>query len=153
MNLEISLKDSEDLIREVISGGGEFTLFPRGTSMRPLIKEGINSVVLTGIKKAPRVGEIPLYKRDDGQYVLHRIIKREKNGTYTMCGDNQTSLETGIRQDQMIAVVCAVCKGEKRKSVRSLSLRLYGFFWRSFLIRRIYFLLRRSLKKQKGDKK
>lgn len=152
MNIEISMADSEGLIREVISGGGEFTLFPKGTSMLPFIRQGRDSVILTNPPKDIRVGDIPLYKRDDGHYVLHRIIKKEKGGTYTLCGDNQTSLEKGIRRDQIIAVVCAVCRDKKRKSVRSFSVRLYSFFWRSFFIRRVYFKLRKIYAKAKENR-
>lgn len=39
-----SLAEYADIIREVLDSGGEFTLFPRGTSMLPLIVEGRDSV-------------------------------------------------------------------------------------------------------------
>ena len=41
-----SLSEYADIIREVLDSGGEFTLYPRGTSMLPLIVEGRDSVTL-----------------------------------------------------------------------------------------------------------
>ncbi len=136
------MQESEPLIREVTENGGEFVLFPKGRSMLPLLVQGRDAVVLTSIDGELKKGQIPLYKRDDGQYVLHRIIRKEKDGTYTMSGDNHLVLEKGLREDQMIAVVCAVIRKKKRKSVKALSYRLYSFLWRSFFLRRVYFKLR-----------
>ena len=48
--------------------------------------------------------DIILYKRDSGQYVLHRIVK-VKDNTFTLVGDNQHELEHGIRLDQILAIV------------------------------------------------
>lgn len=37
--MEFRLSDYDEIIREVLDSGGEFQLFPRGTSMLPLIRE------------------------------------------------------------------------------------------------------------------
>lgn len=150
MNLEISMSESEELIREVVESGGEFQLYPRGTSMLPLLRQGKDSVVLVKVPEQIKRGDIPLYRRADGHYVLHRVIRVEKDGTYTMCGDNQTQLERGITRDQMIATVSAISRKEKMRSVRAISYRAYCFLWRSFFIRRVYFKLRRMLKGNKN---
>ena len=67
------IADYAEAIREVLGSGGEFTLYPRGTSMLPLIVQDRDSVTLT---KAERfvVGDIAFYQRPGGEYVLHRII-------------------------------------------------------------------------------
>lgn len=143
MNLEFSLLESEPLILEVIDSGGEFRLFPKGTSMLPLLRQGIDSVVLVKADKELDVGDVPLYKRENGQYVLHRIVKKEKDGTYVLCGDNQTALERGISSKQFIAVISAIYRKDKRVNTNAFSYRLYSFFWRSFLVRKIYFKFRK----------
>ena len=107
MNNEFSLAEIEGVIREVIESGGEFELYPRGRSMLPLIHEGRDSVMLVAPQTELRSGDIAFYKRDDGRFVLHRVMSVQ-NGTYTMCGDNQTWLEEGIRRDQIIAVVSSM---------------------------------------------
>ena len=149
MNFEMPMSESESLIREVVESGGEFRLYPKGTSMLPLIHQGKDSVILTRIKENIKVGDVPLYKRGDGQYVLHRIVRKEKDGTYTMCGDNQTALEKGIKKEQMIAVVSAICHGEKRVDTNKFSYKCYCFLWRSFFVRKVYFKLRKLIRGKK----
>ena len=46
--------DHEELIREVLASGGEFRLYPHGTSMLPLLRQGIDSVALRSLNRPPR---------------------------------------------------------------------------------------------------
>ena len=135
------LADYDGTIREVLDSGGEFTLFPRGTSMLPLIVEGRDSVALV---KADRLqpGDIAFYQRDNGQYVLHWIIG-ENDGTFTMCGDNQLSPEYGIKPEQLIAKAAYITRRGKKLTPRSLPYRVYVKLWNIFFIRRVYFKLLR----------
>ena len=71
--------------------------------------------------------DIPLYQRDDGAYVLHRITKVGE--TYTCIGDNQFAYEPGIRHDQVIAVVSAFTRGEKKISVEDFWYLVYTRLW------------------------
>ena len=71
--------------------------------------------------------------------MLHRIIA-EKDGLYTLCGDNQLNAESGIPRERIIAEVSGVLRGEKKRTVNGGA--LYRLLWRSFLFRRIYFKLR-----------
>ena len=149
MRIELTLAESEPLIREVTEGGGEFRLFPKGTSMLPLLRQGKDSVALIKAEEGLRVGDIPLYKRENGDFVLHRIVKIEKDGNLTMCGDNQTALERGIRAEQVIAKTAAIYRGEKRVDTKKLSYRTYCFLWRCFFIRKVYFALRKLKNRKK----
>lgn len=134
------LSDYDETIRAVLDSGGEFTIFPRGTSMLPLIVEGRDSATL---EKAPvKPGDIAFYQRADGSYILHRVISQQK-GSFTMCGDNQLSPEPGIKPEQIIARVKRVTRNGKEISPENLPYRTYVFLWRSFFIRRVYFRLRR----------
>ena len=130
INEEHYLADAIDLIEEVLSSGGEFRLFPRGTSMLPLLVQGKDSVVLK--RKADPVlkkHDIAFYRRESGQFVLHRVMKIEKDGTYTMCGDNQLELERGIHAHQIIGYVSEIYKEERLLRTSSLRYRIYVFFW------------------------
>lgn len=100
---EINLEQLYPIIEEVIASGGEFRLYPKGTSMLPIIRQGIDSIVLCAIGDVC-VNDILLYKRDDGSFVLHRVVKI-KNDEYIMCGDNQFDLERGITQRHLLAKV------------------------------------------------
>ena len=94
-----------------------------GNSMNPFLAHGRDTVYLSNMKEPPRRGDMVLYRRHNGDYILHRVYRVEEN-EYTMVGDAQNWLETGIRRDQILAVVTAVCR--KGKLLRK------GCFWWDF---------------------
>ena len=109
-NIELSMSEIWELANVVISSGGEFRLFHKGTSMMPLLRQGKDSVVLVApndIKK----NDILLYKRANGQFVMHRAIKI-KNDEYIMCGDNQYEHERGIKKENILAKVKGIYRGD-----------------------------------------
>lgn len=115
------------LFRQQLAEGGRVRFGPKGTSMLPMIRQGIDTVELGPVPGKLKKYDLPLYQRKDGQYVLHRIVKAED--TYTCIGDNQFTLEEGLTQNQMIAVVTAFYRGEKRWEVSAWQYRLYCRLW------------------------
>jgi len=113
----LNMEEILPLLNEVISSGGEFKLFPRGTSMLPLLRQGVDSVILVSPSKIEK-NDIVLYKRNNSQYVLHRVIKI-KHKEYYMCGDNQYVLEKGIKEDQILAKVICIYKDNTRLELTS----------------------------------
>lgn len=139
--LELELSDMISLIEEKLALGGEVKFSPRGVSMLPLIRPAKDSVTLKR-KELPERFDIAFYKRKDGQFVLHRVIKRKKDGSYVMCGDNQWRLEKGISKNQIIAVVSNIEKDGENINFFGMQYRAYcGLLF----LRRIYLFL-----KQKG---
>ena len=94
-----------------------------GNSMSPFLVHGRDTVYLSRLDRPAKRGDVLLYKRESGAYILHRVYKVEKD-SYTMVGDAQTQLEQGIRQDQIIAIMTsALRKGKLQKK---------GSFWWGF---------------------
>lgn len=104
MHKKIPLKDLEPLIRDALGKGENFPIIPHGQSMLPLLRPGTDTVELSPLPETINPGDIILYKRDDGTFVLHRVMTF-KNGIFTFCGDSQTAFEKGIKKEQMIAIV------------------------------------------------
>lgn len=102
-----SLAESEGIFRAILAGGGVFTLHPQGNSMRPTIVPGRDSVSMVRPDGRAVCGDLLFYKRPDGHFVLHRVVSVEPD-SYTLCGDNQVTLERGVRDDWVIGVVTAV---------------------------------------------
>lgn len=146
---EFDLAEYVPLINEVIESGGEFRLFPRGTSMLPLLRQGKDSVILVKCTKKPQKHDIIFYKRPNGQFVLHRILKCLKDGTYVFCGDNQTVYESGITDTMIIAAVSAVYRGEKRIEKKCFSQKIYELCWCFMPFRKLCLFFRRCLSKIK----
>ncbi len=117
------------LVEEILSAGGTVELTVTGNSMRPMLRHRVSRVRLTGAGKLQR-GDIPLYCRENGQFVLHRIVGKE-NGGYVCCGDAQWHLERGIREEQILGVATAFAREERWTSCES---RVYQAYWRFWLL-------------------
>ena len=121
------LDDLMPLIREELAEGKSVRFSPRGTSMLPMLRQESDSVVLSPLPQKLKKYDLPLYQRDNGQYVLHRVVRAEE--TITCMGDNQFEKETGLRHDQMIAVVTAFHRGSRKHSVNEPGYWFYCRFW------------------------
>ena len=118
---EILLEEYRQLLEE--ENIAALPLVISGNSMLPFLVHGRDTVYLSKLKRPVKKGDVLLYRRDNGAYILHRVYKIEKD-SYTMVGDAQTQLEMGIRQDQIIAVMTsALRKGKLQKP---------GCFWWEF---------------------
>ena len=94
-----------------------------GNSMSPFLVHGRDTVFLSRLTRSVRKGDVLLYQRENGAYILHRVYEVEKDGL-TMVGDAQCILEHGIRQEQVIAIMTsALRKGKRQKP---------GSFWWEF---------------------
>lgn len=132
------LNDMMPTIKAQLQSGGSVRFSPNGTSMLPMLRQGVDTVVLSPLPQRLKPYDLPLYQRDNGQYVLHRIVA-VNDGVYTCIGDNQFDLEYGVRHDQMIGIVTEFYRRTKECSTNSLSHRIYCRFWhRTRGIRRIW---------------
>ena len=102
---------------DVIAEDGRLVYTNVGDSMFPLIREG-NLLIIEAVKEPLRVGDIPLYQRDSGQYVLHRIVEI-KNGKYSMKGDNRADIEKGITDKHIIGVLTGIVRNGKTYPVET----------------------------------
>ena len=148
MSESIHLSDYEELIQEVLASGGEFRLYPHGTSMLPLLRQGIDSVALRHLDRQPRKYDILFYKRQDGSYILHRVKEVTPDG-FVMWGDNHTMLEYGITEENIIGYAARVFRGEKELDCQSLKYRGYLWLWQFKAIRRVFLPIAYHLRKEK----
>ena len=92
-------------IEEAFNRGLDFQIPITGTSMNPLLYQNRDFVKIVKPQLPLKLGDIPLYRRNDGSFVLHRVVGIKDNGEYIMCGDNQFILEYGITDKNIIGVV------------------------------------------------
>lgn len=123
----VSVEDMIPLIRETLECGKTVCFAPRGVSMLPMLRQGRDTVTLKRVEGSLRKYDLPFYRRDDGAYVIHRIVKA--GDTYTCIGDNQFAYEAGIRHDQIIGVVSAFCRDGKTILVSHRGYKLYCRLW------------------------
>ena len=122
---QLSLTDLYPLMREVFDAGGVFEFCPHGTSMLPMLRDGEDLVEL--VKANPndlQIGDVLFYRRDNGQFVLHRLISTEGDLLH-MCGDGQFVMEYGVRRDQVLGKLIGYTTGGVHKSIDSEEYKAY----------------------------
>lgn len=115
------------LIQESLANGKSVSFSPKGISMQPLLYQGRDAVTLSPLKGSLKKHDVALFRRDNGAYVLHRVVSVGE--TYTFVGDNQFALERGIRQDQILAIMSAFTRKGKEISVTDLGYQCYCVLW------------------------
>lgn len=123
----VALDTLMPLIREELAAGKSVRFAPRGTSMLPMLRQGIDTVTISPVSGKLRKYDLPLYQRDNGKYILHRVIG--VGDAYTCLGDNQFVKEPGVRHDQIIGLVTEFTRGERSVSVDNPWYQLYCRVW------------------------
>ncbi len=104
-----------------------------GVSMRPLIREGQDTVIIQkrGEGRCKKY-DVVLFIRPNtegrGQYVLHRILKVLPDGTYWIVGDNCLGGEI-VREENILGVLTAVNRRGKKLAVTDFRYRAYVRLW------------------------
>lgn len=126
MNSDLHVMDTTALLDEVceiLPQAERVPLRISGNSMSPFLVHCRDTVYLCRVTRPLRPGDIVLYQRTNGAYILHRIYRLEQDG-YCMVGDAQTVLEHGVKKEQIRAmVVAAERKGHRQQP---------GTFWWEF---------------------
>ena len=129
----VPLELLEPIMSECFTQGQEVVLTVTGNSMSPFVLDKRDQVVLAACDPSTlQPGDVPLFRRANGKYVLHRIVERD-DGTscirwgeeqmlpshcdslcYTMLGDAQWQEEPNIAPEQIVACAKAFIRRGKR---------------------------------------
>lgn len=133
---------------EEISRTGKLIYTNVGDSMMPLIRQNRDLLIIEKVSGRLKKYDVTLYKRDSGQYVLHRIIKVRKDD-YVMCGDNRWQKEYRITNRHIIGVLTGVIRDGKTISVNDKKYRLYVHLWCDFFhVRALILKVKNYLKRR-----
>ena len=142
---------SKTTFEDILNRDGRLIYSSVGDSMLPMIRQGRDLLVIEEPKGRLKKYDIPLYKRDNGRYVLHRILKvRAKD--YVICGDNRWNPEYGITDRHIIGVLTAVITDGVEKPLKGWRYSLYVFLWCRLFPVRALILKGVHVMKQKGRK-
>ena len=107
MSKKVSLDEMMPVIAETLEENGEVSFISAGTSMLPTIRDRQDTVTLVKPQGRLKEGDVPFYRRENGQYILHRIVY--VNGdTYVTRGDNQWENEYNVAHEQVIGVLYSI---------------------------------------------
>ena len=132
---------------EVLAKNGKLTYTNVGDSMMPLIRQDKDLLIIEPVHGRLKKYDVPLYRRDSGQYVLHRILKVRRED-YVICGDNRWRKEYGITDRHIIGILTGIVRDGKTISVTDKKYLLYVHVWCDFFpIRAILIRISNKLKK------
>lgn len=144
MHKRIPMAELSELLLLQMETGGRAQLTVTGGSMLPMLSPHRDAVELTLADRPLKKGDIILYRRENGAFVLHRIIAL-RDGAYCCSGDNQVMREP-VKPEQVLALVDGYIRKGKRRSVDGFGYRLYKTLWVAlFPVRGIYIAIRRPL--------
>lgn len=98
-----------------------------GTSMRPFLGSG-DTAYLTSLEGPVRPGDVLLFQRENGQYVLHRLMKI-RGDTLWFLGDSQLQQES-VQRHQLRAKVASVRRRGEALGPGSFVWWFYACPWR-----------------------
>lgn len=100
-----------------------------GTSMTPFLDPG--DTVYLNLPRAPlAVGDVVLFTRPDGRYVLHRVMAVRPDGRLEILGDAQSIPEYLPGPQAVHAVVTGALHGKRQLTPESLRWRFFASAWR-----------------------
>ena len=141
----IPMEQLAQLLQVQLAQGGRAELNVTGNSMKPMLHHRRDAVSLVPADGQLKKGDLILYRRENGKYVLHRIVRVRGELEFICSGDNQWEPETVFDQ-QVMAVVTGFRRDGKQYDVGHKGYRLYVWLWVGmFPVRRPIIALRRRL--------
>lgn len=93
---------------ELLAQRKEVSLIISGNSMSPFLIHGRDEILISPPKESWKKGDMALFRRTNGQYVMHRIFRVDKGGELYFIGDAQQIAEGPIKTDQLLGKVTSV---------------------------------------------
>ena len=127
-----------DSIEAQLSSNGFYVSTTVGVSMRPMLRNRRDRVIVKPIgDKRLEKWDLPLYRRPDGKYILHRIIG-VKDGVYVIRGDN-TYVKEYIPEEWILGYVSEFYRQDRHVKASSKFYRFYAAFWNFiYPVRRLF---------------
>lgn len=104
----VDTQEYVSVMRKLVNEGKEVSMLVAGSSMSPFLIHYRDTIFFAKPQRPLRAGDMVFYQRDNGQFIMHRIIKVRRDGCYDIVGDNQTEIEQGVRRDQIFALITKV---------------------------------------------
>lgn len=127
----------------------------KGDSMMPLLRQDRDLMVIRKITEPLKRNDAVLFKRPNGAYVMHRIIRVYSDGTYRIGGDNRWFSEI-VPGEWIFGILTEIIRDGKHISVTEDKdylqyLKKLPYRRTMMKIRRYGSLIKQKLKRIFGD--
>ena len=117
-------------IRELIAEEKTVTLTVKGNSMNPFMVHLRDQITLGPWKDEDiKPGTVALVKDVRGNYLIHRIIRRDKN-TVTLLGDGNIGMTETADFDDIIGIMYSITRKGRTWSSEGAGWRTYSWIWK-----------------------
>ena len=120
-----------------------------GASMEPLIRCMQDPVTIVPVNRELIPGDVVLFRRNDGEYVLHRLYKVFKTEDKVQTwGDNCVSPDQIIPRSSVVGIAVSFNRNGKKHLLDSDSERIRGLSWlKSKYRRNVWFKYKKAKRK------
>ena len=119
--------DKTSSFEEIIERDGKLVYTTRGYSMKPLLRQHRDLVVISKITEPLKKYDVILFKRNN-KYLLHRIIKVKEN-SYDTAGDHNWWKEYDVTPSEIVGVLTAIVRDGKEIKPDDPSYQFYVHLW------------------------
>lgn len=131
---DVKLEHENMSIEDALATHGSIIWHCKGVSMKPLIREKSDYVIIERPSREIAPYDIVLYARDRSDcndskrdYVLHRVIKRDGD-KYIILGDNCVSCEY-VDADKILGVMSGLVRNRKPYNFDGIAYKAYMNLW------------------------
>ena len=136
----IGIEEWSKLAKEGIAPPVTITL--EGSSMRPLIRSGIDPVTIIPLQRPLKKGDVILFTTNPGRFVVHRVWKL-KDGVVCPLGDNCWNPDGWLPVENVLGqAVCYIRNGHRYRLDTRFARILGGVWMCLFPVRRVYYRAR-----------
>ncbi len=121
--LTLSVEEWHSLALEGVMSAVQVSLV--GDSMRPLIRKNTDTVTVAPVYRDLKKGDIVLFRRDDRDYVVHRI-KRIVDGKVITLGDRCVDFDAPIPISSVWGIAVKLQRGDRNLNLDSCFCRAVG---------------------------
>lgn len=99
-----------------------------GVSMQPLIRKNRDVVIMLPLERPVKRGDIVLFRRGDGRYAAHRVMRAFSGGVQTI-GDACRQPDPWMRADEVLGLAVCLRRGRLTLRLDSAFCRAFGRAW------------------------
>lgn len=129
MTRYIELKEYIPVLIEILESDRDVNLPVSGSSMSPFLVSGRDTVIISKPKESFKCGNIVLFRRNNGQYIMHRIHHIDKNGGLYLIGDGERKVEGPICEEQVLGIIHKVIRKNRLIESKDLSWLFFERIW------------------------
>lgn len=124
----VNTKEFLDTLCELAENGETVSTVVSGGSMLPFLSGNRDFVFLQKPQRPVKRGDIVLFTRENGDYVLHRVRHIKAEGYY-LIGDRQTTLEGPVEEGHIRCIAVKVRRKGKILTEKNFCWKFFSTIW------------------------